>query len=295
MIMLFSNVPLNERSGVRMENRFGICEWSMPVRGTEAIKFAARIGFDGIQIGEAGGRLESFPLNDMRTQQNYKEAAEKYGIQIHSLNLGSLLQEGTLNRSPDSNEGRYARESILKALEVCNALGIKTIVITADPSTEEEMENAAAHIRFAAKEAGMTGIEIAVESADTAEQIGRLLYMTGAGKQGSNVKLCMDILNPLRFNTGNPWEQIQIFGREMISHFHMKDSLKSLFNPGERGCVILGTGDGGYQKSAEAIKKIGFEGWFITENYYYLPPMSGENKDFSIFAAKDLSIMKKSI
>lgn len=278
-----------------MKNKFGICEWSMPVMGAEAIKIAAWIGFDGIQIGEAGGRLESFPLNDISVQQNYKEAAEKYNIKLHSLNLGSLLKEGTLNYPQNSNEGMFAQESILRGIDACNALGIKTIVITANPSNEAEIENAAGHIRFASEEAYKTDIEIAVESANPIEQIIQILTMAGAEKKGSNVKICMDVLNPLRFNTGIPWEQITTFGKEMISHFHMKDSLKSLFNPGERGCVLLGTGDGGYGKSIEAIKNIGFEGWFITENYYYLPPMNDENKEFCALAAKDLSIMKKTI
>lgn len=276
-----------------MENKFGICEWSMPVMGSEAIKIAAKTGFDGIQIGEAGGRLESFPLNNISMQQSYKEAAEKYNIKLHSLNLGALLREGTLNRSPNSKEGRFARESILRAIEACNALGIKTVVITADPSNEAELENAAYNIRVASEEAYKTDIEIAVESANPMEQILQILTMAGAEKQGSNVKICMDILNPLRFNTGTPWEQIVIFGKRMISHFHMKDSLKSLFNAGERGCVLLGTGDGEYQKSVDAIKKIGFEGWFITENYYYLPPMDDGNMDFAVLAKKDLITMKK--
>ena len=278
-----------------MKNKFGICEWSMTVKGSEAIKIAAEAGFDGIQIGEAGGRLESFPLNDISVQQNYKEAAEKYNIKLHSLNLGSLLKEGTLNCPQNSNEGRFARESILRGIDACNALGIKTVVITADPSNEAEIENAAGHIRFASEEAYKTDIEIAVESANPIEQILQILTMAGAEKQGSNVKICMDILNPLRFNTGTPREQILIFGKEMISHFHMKDSLKSLFDSGERGCVLLGTGDGEYQKSVGVIKKIGFEGWFITENYYYLPPMNDGNMNFAVLAKKDLITMKKSI
>ena len=61
------------------------------------------------------------------------------------------------------------------------------------------------------------------------ERIQELLQRLGDG-----VKVCMDMLNPLRFGTGDPRQQLRIFGPARISHFHMKDSLRSLFRPSQR-------------------------------------------------------------
>ena len=49
-----------------MKRKLGICEWSLPVSGATAIEIAAEAGFEGMQIGEAGGRLAAFPLNNQK-------------------------------------------------------------------------------------------------------------------------------------------------------------------------------------------------------------------------------------
>ena len=272
-----------------MKQHFGLCEWSLPVSGPLAIRLAGEAGYEGMQIGEAGGRAMGYPLNNTRVQEIYKEAAQEWGIQLHSLNLGALLSEGTLNHAAGTREGDWARRSLENGFAACRGLDIHTVVITVDPATEEAFENVVSHLDFASKIAAASGVEIAVESAQPLERIERLLDRVDDG-----IKICMDLLNPLRFGTGNPQEQILAFGREKISHFHMKDSVKDLFQLGQRGCVLLGEGDAGYRESVSIIKKLDYEGWMISENYYYLPPMNDGTKDFVQLAAKDLKTLQAS-
>ena len=269
--------------------KYGICEWSLPASGTLAIRLAGEIGFDGLQIGEAGGRLMGYPLNNRRVQELYLEAAQKYGQRLHSLNLGALLGEGTLNYAPETEQGRAARESLKKGFEACETLGIGTVVITVNSQDEEQTSNALSHLAYATELASRHGVEIAMESAQELSVIIDILE-----SMQEKIKICMDILNPLRFGTGNPQKQICIFGREHIDHFHFKDSEKSLFRAGERGCTLLGEGDAGFAESVELIKKMKYDGWVISENYYYLPPMFDGSGDFLELARKDLLTMKKS-
>ena len=70
-----------------MKRKLGICEWSLPVSGATAIEIAAEAGFEGMQIGEAGGRLAAFPLNNQKVQESYNQAALKYGIKLHFFEL----------------------------------------------------------------------------------------------------------------------------------------------------------------------------------------------------------------
>lgn len=268
-----------------MKNYYGICEWSMPVSGPLAIRLAGTAGFDGMQLGEAGGRSLNFPLNHPEIQQIYNETARHYEIRLHSLNLGALLAEGTIDFPVNTPQGDAARASIRNGIRACRALDIRTLVITVSPKTEDAYSNALSHLEYACRLAEISQVEIAVESALPLPLIQVLL-----DRLKGRVKVCMDILNPLRFGTGDPIEQIQAFGTETISHFHMKDSLRSLFTPGQRGCVLLGTGDAGYIQTAETIKKIGFQGWMITENYYYLPPMN-MNDDFMKLILKDFETL----
>lgn len=57
--------------------------------------------------------------------------------------------------------------------------------------------------------------------------------------------------------------------------------------------MLLGTGDGKYEQSVKIINDMGFEGWLMTENYYYLPPMNDGEADFIALASCDLETMKK--
>lgn len=272
-----------------MGQQFGICEWSLPVSGPLAMHLAAEAGYDGMQIGEAGGRLMGYPLNNRRVQELYREEAERSGLRLHSLNLGALLAEGTLNDREDTERGGWARKSLTNGFAACEALGVRTVVITVEPPTEEAFTNVVRHLRFAEELARESGVEIAIESAQPAEEIQRLL-----DELSGETKLCMDLLNPLRFGTGVPQEQIRLFGRERISHFHMKDSVRSLFRRGQRGCVLLGRGDAGYEQSVEIIRELGFSCWMITENYYHLPPMNDGERDFAALAAEDLKTLRAS-
>ncbi len=271
-----------------MEQLFGICEWALPCQGSLAIRLASLAGFDGIQLGEAGGRRFSYPLNNPEVQKALAEAARQYHIQLHSLNLGALLSEGTMNYAPSTLKGEYARQSLRFGFLACQKLNIHTIVITASPTSEEAKEHILQHLQYACTLSDTCNIEIALESALPLHQIQEILLQLN-----ERVKICMDTLNPLRFRTGIPQEQITTFGAELISHFHMKDSLSPLFTPSERGCVLLGSGDAGYSQSVDAIKSIGYQGWIISENYYYLPPMN-IGQDFLMLAKKDLHTLKAS-
>lgn len=271
-----------------MKQHFGICEWSFPVSGPLAMQLAKEAGYEGMQLGEAGGRLMGYPLNHSKVQEIYRETASHLGLRLHSLNLGALLGEGTLNYAAGTAEGDFARKSLNKGFEVCRNLDIHTVVITVEPRDDEVLKNILGHLDYAAKLAGESGVEIAVESGQPLPRIEKMLAAADP-----EIKVCMDLLNPLRFGTGIPQEQILAFGRDKISHFHMKDSVKDMFRLGQRGCVLLGEGDAGIAESVEIIKNLDFEGWMITENYYHLPPMNRGDDDFAALAAKDLETMRR--
>lgn len=271
-----------------MTQHFGVCEWSFPASGPLAIQLAAAAGYEGMQVGEAGGRRMGFPLNDPRVCAAYRESAEACHVRLHSLNLGALLAEGTMNYAAETQEGAWARESLEHGFAACRTLGVEDVVITVDAPDAEAEANAVEHLRYARQLAADSGVVIAMESALPLPDIQRIL-----DKAGPEVMVCMDLLNPLRFGTGDPQEQIQTFGRERIRHFHWKDSRKDLFRKGERGCTPLGQGDAGLDTSAALIRQLGFrDTWMISENYYYLEPLCLQGGDLAERAARDLSAMQ---
>ena len=46
-----------------------------------------------------------YPLNHKSVQEIYRETAQKYDLKLHSLNLGALLSEGTMNYAEGTTKG----------------------------------------------------------------------------------------------------------------------------------------------------------------------------------------------
>ena len=271
-----------------MKYNIGICEWALPVNGTLAIKCASKAGYDGIQLGEAGGRKKGFPLNHPLVQASYLKAARKHHIKLHSINLGELLSEGLINYAPGTFNGEHARECLKNGIFACHSLGVSTLVITLNFPDEDALKNTISHLEYALEIARYFHVELALECALPWEQFSKLLNSVSP-----DFKVCMDMLNPLRFQTGDPVSQVHLFGRDKISHFHMKDSISGLFSSKERGCVLLGQGDAHYPQSVDVIKEIHYSGWIFSENYYYLPPMNMQ-QDFMELCKTDCNTLKAS-
>ena len=104
---------------------------------------------------------------------------------------------------------------------------------------------------------------------------------------GSGIKLCYDILNPIKFLKGDPAEEIRHFGTQWIDHVHLKDCPEEM-----TGFCQLGKGYGRFEDSIAALHEIGYDGWYITENFYHLPPMGNTGSVFQT-AKRDLDTMRK--
>ena len=73
-----------------MKHQYGICEWYLATNGPSAIKTAAKLGFNGIQITDLGGSFLNFPLNDKRIQEMYLEEAAENDIRLHAFQSNGL-------------------------------------------------------------------------------------------------------------------------------------------------------------------------------------------------------------
>jgi sugar phosphate isomerase/epimerase len=268
-----------------LDSKLGICEWVFAVNGPTAIRYAAEIGFDGIQLGDLGGARNCFPLNDPKIQKDYQESARRYGIQLHSLHLFTLVREGHLRFPPNSPEGRLGIRSIQKGLEACQALDIPILLVTSYDAcaiiNEYDAEQTAKMLRAACDLARDMGVRITYESVTPTRTIKWILDYVG-----KDLKLCYDVLNPIKFLKGDPLEEIALFGPDVIDHVHVKDAPPEL-----RGFCRLGTGRGRYRETIAALKQSGFEGWYITENFYHAPPMGDGGSVFEL-AKNDLDVMR---
>ncbi|MGN0713915.1 MAG: sugar phosphate isomerase/epimerase family protein [Anaerovoracaceae bacterium] len=269
-----------------MTTKAGICEWSMAASGPSAIAWAGKIGFDGIQLGDLGGSRNCFPLNDPVIQEEYLETSKKYNVLLHSLHLFTLVREGGLQCLPDSPEGKAALFSIEKGLEAAKSMGIPRLLVTSYDAcsivNDYDLECTAKLLRKACDMASHYGVQMVYEAVLGGHKIQEVLDYVGP-----DLKICFDSLNPTKFLRGDAVEEIRSFGTKWIDHVHLKDTPQNM-----KGFCQLGEGRGRYQECIDALREIGFDGWYITENFYHTPPM-GNTGSLFVTAAKDLQTMRK--
>lgn len=268
-----------------MGNKCGICEWSFAVTGPSAIEYAGMIGFDGIQIGDLGGSKNCFPLNDPYIQATYLEASRRWNIVLQSMHLFTLVREGGLQCLPESTMGKHALNSIRKGAEACRDMGIPALLVTSYDACKivnaYDVECTAKTLKAAVEITDDCGVQLVYESVLAAEWVQWILDYVGP-----SIKLCYDILNPIKFLTGRPADEIRQFGSQRIDHVHLKDCPKEM-----TGFCQLGSGYGRFSESLAVLKEIGYSGWYITENFYQLPPMGNTGSVFET-AKRDLLTMR---
>ena len=109
--------------------KFGVCEFSFPCWGPLALQMAHEAGFTGMQLADAGGSTNSYPLNNKRVQESYLEASVKYGIELQSIHLYTLVRQNFIRYSQSSPEGQECMESIRKGIIAAAEMHIPTVMI----------------------------------------------------------------------------------------------------------------------------------------------------------------------
>lgn len=272
--------------------KFGVCEFSFPYWGPQALKMAYEAGFAGMQLADGGGSMYSYPLNNRWIQDSYMENSAKYGIQLQSIHLYTLVRQGFIRSSLNSPEGEECKESIRNGIIAASQMNIPVVMIEG-----MRMYGAAQHkhvfdmYKYAVEVAEKYGVQVAMETDISLEDHFRFLDAFD-GK----LRLCFDTHNPVMYGTGYPPDMIRKLGKERIDHFHMKESQpdREGFVTKETAPIVL-LGDGGtyFKESVQAIKDIGYEGWIISETFYTRPNLNVNGEDYISLAAKDVQTLKE--
>jgi len=264
--------------------KVGICEWVLPFRGPEAIFYAAKLGFDGIQIEERGGFSAGYPLLQKELQQQYTETASHCGIRLQTLHLWSLCREAGMIHPLDSPAGKAALQSLQAGVDTCAAMGIEKLMVTSgflcQIKSRQDFDRFASMLKAACRMGEEKGVTIVFESVLTSSELHEMIHIVG-----KSLKICYDIFNPIRFSTGDPLTEIKELGLPAIDHFHLKDGPENLI-----GCVPLGEGAGRFDRVAQMIRALGYTGWLVSENYYWDPPMK---QPPTALVERDLSTIKR--
>jgi sugar phosphate isomerase/epimerase len=267
-----------------MKCPIGVCEWSLPVNGPSAVALAAKSGFEGIQISDLGGAEQGYPLNNPAIREGYLQMAADYHVVLQSLHPYGLQRTGAMLQPVDTPRGRQGLEEMAHCIDVCAAMGIPNVMVSSFFATlvrnEWDFAVFADHLRHACRLGQEKGVRIVYESVLSVERLLRMLETVG-----ENLTVCYDTLNPIRWGTGLPRQEIPQLAAH-IDHFHVKDAPEDL-----KGYALIGEGRGDFAGAARAIRSIGYSGWLVSENYYtLLSAASGE--DFIELAKRDIAAVR---
>jgi 2-epi-5-epi-valiolone 7-phosphate 2-epimerase len=268
-----------------MINKIGVCEWALPVEGPAACRLAAEVGFEGMQL-DIGPWERGFPKSRKFVRDLYLEYAQKYGLEYPSMAVRagdyySLVDE------PGTTEHEIVRAGILAAVEAAEYMDIPLVMIpTFEKSrirTERHFQIVIDMLREACRAAADSGITIAAENTLSVEQSIAMVREVNA----VNFALYFDFQNYYLANDdSSPRVLEQLYPH--VVEVHVKDGKNK-----DLSGALLGTGDADFFASMEVLRKNGYEGWLISENYYDMPPLCIRGDDPMELMRKDVSTLRK--
>ena len=226
--------------------KIGACDWSIGKMGeTEAFEVARQIGLDGVQVS-LGTAANDMQLRQPQILKQYRDAAQKSGLEVASLAIGEL---NTIPYKRDPRTIQWVRDSV----EVCRALGVRVVLLAFfgnDDLRDDRagIDEVVRRLKSVAPKAEAAGIFLGIESWLNAEQHLEILERVGSRA----VKVYYDVCNS-NDRGYDIYKEIRTLGNR-ICEFHAK----------ENG-ALLGQGKVDFQKVREAMDDIAYTGWIQIE------------------------------
>lgn len=233
--------------------KVAICQWCIPVTGPGALQLAADMGYDGVEMDMGFGKPEQ-DLLIPEVLESFLQAKINCGIQTPSLACNGLSLKNTQNREH--------REQIMRAVvDVAVKLDAKILQMPSffedGIKTQEDMAETARSLKYLCQQAAGYGIVVGTENQLDVKQNLDLIELVGE----PNFAVYFDNANPYLFDNRDGVKML----KELYPHIcetHVKDF--SLW--GKKPCRPLGKGGCHAKETLELLKKMGYEGWIVSEN-----------------------------
>ncbi len=293
--------------------KLGACEFTFPIWGSLAMEMAHEAGFAGIEITDGGGylqphplnngyveyerfgldlsRQDSFPLNDRFVQEDYLEAAAKYGMEIIGINMYILECQGFIKFANHTAQGAHCLQAIKNTVVAASQMGIPMVTIPVK-GLFGLFQHAYAldKLKYAAEVGANYGVKIAVSSDGGIERLTEIVEALD-----HNTGLAFHTLDPVTSAAGDAAGMIRSLGKERIYQLRVKDMAADdegfVTREGSRN-TLLGDGGGQFAETMEAVRNIGYEGWVLSETAYYSADLNPAGGDYIAMAAKDVETLR---
>lgn len=267
--------------------KLGIKEWALPVEGPWGCKIATEVGFEGIQL-DVGSYQQNFPKTKPCVQKAYLEAASKYGIQYTSIDCNEL-DHYNMVAPKGFPERAIAFKTIIAAIDAAAAMKIPNVMVqnfkASALETEQDIERAINVLRQVSDYALEKGdITIGLENLLSVENLLRVIDEIG----NPNVKVYFDTQNyylDAKVDVAAMVEPLLPY----ICEVHVKDGYEADIEP---SCALLGEGDSGFFATIAELRRCGYSGWLVSENFYTRGPIGRLSDNPMEQLIKDYQTMK---
>jgi len=270
-----------------MVNKIGICEWSLPVDGPCACMLAEALGIDGIQL-DVGPAERGFPMARAVVQDAYLDAAASTGVVFPSM-ATRVTDYFSMFASVDREESEVVRKGIHMAVDACSALEIPVLMIPtfvkSEIRTDSQLVEAVETFKWACDRAGPRGITVAAENTLSVDQTLRFFEQIGR----PNLKLYFDTQN-YHLNKGYDTPAMLDALMPYVCEIHVKDGQE-----GQLSGALLGAGATRFHDSVAVMRKHGYKGWIVSENYYDREPLCAADQDPVALITEDLRTLKAAL
>jgi 2-epi-5-epi-valiolone 7-phosphate 2-epimerase len=268
--------------------KLGVVEWGLPIEGPYSCKIAAEVGFAGIQL-DVGSYQRNFPITKRVVQQAYLEAAAQFGIEYPAIGCNAL-DIYSMVAPKGFPERAIAFKTITSAIDAAAAMRIPVVMIQSFKAsaieTEQDFERAINVFSEVCEYALDKGqITLGMENLLSVDNLIRLIDEVGK----PNLKVFFDTQNyylDAKVDTAAMVEPLM----PHICTVHVKDGYAADIEPSG---ALLGEGDSRFFDTIAELRRCGYSGWLISENFYDRGPIGTLSDDPVELMSKDCQTMKR--
>ncbi|HTM51113.1 MAG TPA: sugar phosphate isomerase/epimerase family protein [Bryobacteraceae bacterium] len=221
----------------------------------DVFELAARIpGLAGVELQVV---MKGYSLWDRETALSYKRAADRWGLRVPS--LAGIWPGGRSLVKTQTGEECYR-----KSIEAAELLGASVILVAGFRDNCPKMDDAASHgpvielLKKMAPVAANAGVTLGLETSLGAEDCKKLIDAVNHPA----VRVFWDLDN-LEFygHKGESITGLDVLGAERICQVHCKNEDRLLEQPGRVD----------WAAALKALKRIGYQGWYVFETRHSGP------------------------
>jgi 2-epi-5-epi-valiolone 7-phosphate 2-epimerase len=220
----------------------GLAEWRLPATGVAAVRLAATVGADGLQL-DLGGPGRGEWVDGPGRIAALRAEARASGVRLLAL-AGNHFNDIGL-----TCDDQIVRPLLHRLLDAAVALEVPLVFVPSFRRSAIDgpaaFSRTARALRWAAEHAERLGLVLASENVLTAELARALAAEVGS----SAFRLVLDTFNPIAAGL-RPNALVASLGELLTDQVHLKDG------PPDRGpSPLLGAGDGRLAETLEALRE----------------------------------------